>query len=228
MTTYETEGGGTTSLQGGGHKTAEIGVISPVYNPTDWLVSAQRTLKAYVEHFFDPRIWDVRFGFPSDAELQGLMPMDRTIIHFEIDDINNQILGIGKSIVQDDYDQFTHLVKEIEGGMHNISWDIGIWASAKSGGTTSRLLAYQILNDLFYGPSAKDSFRAVTKGLEIREFTGGQFIKEEINDLDVYRVVGISLMTRAMSLRIPQSIPTIEIINIVSELIIRGEIVITE
>lgn len=178
------------------------------YNPGDPFLSLFRALESYLEQYIDQELYTLVAGFPSADDLGNFQPFPKTIIHYDIDDIQNPILGFGSNkILQQFHDDGT--VTEIEARQHVVSWDIGVWASDRSGGITSRLVAYQLLNSLFHGTQVfhlvEDAY-----GFEILSFVGGNFIKEEINDMPIYRVTNMSLTTKIFSSvdQIPLPVPS--------------------
>jgi hypothetical protein len=46
----------------------------------------------------------VRGGFPSNNLLTELLPLGKTLIHFDTDDVNNPIFGFGENVVDNVYD----------------------------------------------------------------------------------------------------------------------------
>lgn len=173
------------------------------YDPENWLISAMRSLGEYVKENVGEEFYNVIFEFPSAETLNYLVPQNRSIIHFEIDDIENKVVGFGDNIFRYNYDAATGTVKPQEGREHFLDLDVGIWSWDKSGGTTSRLRAYQVLTDLFNGARAyRRTFEETTHGdggLEIQSWTGGRFLTEQVNDMLVYRTVDATLRLRVYS-----------------------------
>jgi hypothetical protein len=216
------------------------------YNPELWLETLTRGIQTYAEEGFnnsvlDPlnnavgsEVYDVMMEFPATNEILTKVPLAKTIVHFEIDIIEDIELGFsgnGQTIVQWNYDPGLQQVIPQEGVEHRVNFDVGVWASDRSGGTTARLRAYQNLIRLFQGKLAFDDLREATTrkvsgnfdgALEIFDFTGGRFLSESINDITLYRMVDCNLTIRCFSrtspLRAP--IPTIEEIDQDAELII--------
>lgn len=185
------------------------------YNPEIWLESMTRCLKEYVEEQFDKSVrgqagepvgleaYDVIMEFPGpDLDLK-VMPMKRTIIHFEIDDIQSQVVGFGDNIFRDSYDLATGLLTQQEAQMHHVNWDVGIWASDASGGGTSRLRAKQILSNALGGAFAVNRLRAFSGledgAIEIIRYSGGRFVMDTINDVPIFRMIESTLETRVFS-----------------------------
>jgi hypothetical protein len=209
------------------------------YHAETWFESTLRAIKEYVETGFNnsvmvagqPKglynpttnpggIYEVVMEFPTAESMLNKVPLPRTIIHFEIDDVMDRWLGIGKNYVRNNYDSILHQWNPQEGRNHRIDWDFGIWTSDRAGGTTQRLRAYQILTNLFCGSIAQaklDSAVDVDDGrIEIVNFTGGRFITETLNDILTYRSVDGVLEVRVYS-RTPldpnATAPTIETIE---------------
>jgi hypothetical protein len=213
------------------------------YDPEQWLETSMRILKEYAREEFNravkdddlndigDEIYEIIMEFPESEDILKLMPMAKTIVHFEIDEIDNDILGFGEGHHALNYDSFLRLIEPQEAGVHLIDLDVGIWASTRSGGLTARLRAYQILRMLFHGPLANQELFSRSQGfddkgkseggLEITEFTGGRFIQDRINDVPIFRMIDCTLKIRVFS-RSPifTQIPTIEDITIIPELII--------
>jgi hypothetical protein len=172
------------------------------FDPENWFVSLFRSLEDYVKAKADLDIYDVRGGFPSNNLLTELLPLGKTLIHFDTDDVNNPIFGFGENVVDNVYDDVAGTVLPMEAKMHTVNWDVGIWTSPRSGGTTARMTAYQLLTDLFTGVLAFRDLRD-SRGIEIVSFNGGNFIEEEIDDITVFRVADMTLITRVFSKTTP-------------------------
>jgi hypothetical protein len=202
------------------------------YDPENWLVTLQRTLKEYAATGFQNSVkdnngnpvglnlYEIIFEFPSTVDPLQKVPFEKTLIHFEFDDIVNEELGFGDNIFRTNYDEATDTIRPQEGKMHRVNFDVGIWTSDRAGGTTHRLRAYQVLENLFHGSRARKAlFRASTHGdggIEILQYTGGRFITERVGDVVTYRSVDGQLEVRVFS-RTPmgqpeQAITTAEIL----------------
>lgn len=216
------------------------------YNPEDWLLTLTRGIKDYAElglknsvlnESDEPvgdEVYEVVMEFPTTDEILKLVPLKKTIVHFEIDDIEDRELGFSgnmETVVKWNYDEDLQQVIPQEGVEHRVNFDVGIWSSDRAGGKTQRLRAYQNLIRLFQGKLAHDDLRDATLrtddgefdgALEILDFSGGRFLAEQVNDVTLYRMVNCTLVIRCYSrtspLRTP--IPTIEIIDQEPELII--------
>ena len=86
---------------------------------------------------------------------------------------------------------------------HLLNFDVGIWSSDRAGGLTTRLRAYAVLNNIFLGALAQEAVKRFTSSgdgyLELMEFTGGRFITERVNDVNMYRTVDATLIIRVFS-----------------------------
>jgi len=193
------------------------------FNPEDWLETAVRGLKDYASAGVDAAVqnnvsqdsgldvFEVMMEFPSDEKIITLLPGKKSIIHFELDDIQDHILGFGKNVAKTVYDPINFHVSEQEGRRHILNFDVGIWTWDKSGGTTARFRARQILTNLFTGSQAIVNLREATDGgdgqLELLDFTGGHFTTDQVNDVRVFRQVNTNLQIRVFS-RTPNPVVT--------------------
>lgn len=181
-----------------------------VFNPDDWLLSTTRAIKEYAQSMFNSS-YEIIMEFPSTNAMQKRMPISKTIVHFEIDAIDERPIGFGGVFGNYNYDSGAKVSKLQEAGLHVINFDCGAWASDRSGGTTSRMRVKQILTLLFQGMLAQqrlDDAASVGDGrIEIVNFTGGRFLTDTINDVDVYRLTDCSLDLRVYS-RTPLALAT--------------------
>lgn len=186
-------------------------------DPNEWVTTLFRGLKDYILKNTDADIYNVIGNFPPTELFTNRQPFDKTIIHFEYDDIRNPTFGFGDNVVDSIYDDTAKTVIPIEAKIHIANFDVGIWASERSGGDTARMLAYQKLNDLFTGTLAYRSLRD-SRGIEIVSFDGGNFIQEDIDDITVWRVSGATLVVRVFSRTSPpEPIPYIDYDTITQE-----------
>jgi len=180
------------------------------YDPTAWVTTMQRSLKEYVLAEIDAVIpegglnaFEVVMDYPISAAGSLEADLQKTIIHFEIDDINSIKLGFGSDIVKVEYTPGdvanAATIVESEARCHRVNYDVGVWASDVSGGATSRLVAYEILDKALGGEMARQKCKTVTQGVEITGFTGGKFVIDTLNDVRVFRVVDCSLDVRVYS-----------------------------
>jgi hypothetical protein len=197
------------------------------FNPQLWLETAVRGLKDYAVTGFNDAVLDdlnnptgsdvyeIVMEFPSDELINTLVPGKKTLIHFELDDIRDETLSFGRNIAAQVYDNVNFTLTQREGRRHILNFDVGIWTWDKSGGTTARLRAREVLSNLFTGGLATENLRTATDGgdgqLELLSFAGGHFITEAINEVRVFRMVNANLMIRVFS-RTPSPLvePTVE------------------
>jgi hypothetical protein len=187
------------------------------YDPEMFLESTIRCLKAYLEQQFHVAVddgenyvgldaYEIISEFPATGLELRKMPLHRTIIHFEIDDIQSSLLGMGDNIFAFTYDGATGTIVGRTGEVHVINLDVGIWATDASGGITARLRAKQILQNCLGGSLGIIKLRNFTNGgdgmLEIMGFSGGRFVLDKINDMTVYRMAECTLIIRVYS-RVP-------------------------
>jgi hypothetical protein len=204
--------GATSTLRGG---------IIRGLDAEAWLESLTRVLDAYVNRNSSV-VYDIRFSFPEADERADFIKLPQTIIHFEIDDIDNPKFGMGDNVVDEIFDETGVTVQGIEAVPHVVDIDVGIWASPNSGGTTARLRAYQLLNRLFTGAEAYENL--LREGdIEIINFTGGSFIREKVSDIALFRVVGISLKVRVFERRVRAPVSFIEAVEQEQDLEISGQ-----
>jgi hypothetical protein len=221
-----------------------------VYNPEQFLETVVRTLKEYTEEAFHQsvvddqlnyvgeKVYEVEMEFPATDRISKSVPLEKTLIHFEIDDIEDRIIGLGDQVYNLNFDIQTGLIQPQSAAEHRIDFDVGVWTSDRAGGITSRLRAYQILRNLFFGSVAIEKLRTrsvsydpddggVDGIIDIWSFSGGRFITEVINDINVYRIAGCSLILRVYS-RTPKDIEIQTIDDIVQdpELILEDNLVI--
>lgn len=202
MTNIDKTFGARTSLSGGLYKG---------FNPDVWLESLFRVLKTYVERN-SSEAYEIRFSFPEADERAEFVKIPRTVIHFEIDDIDNPKYGFGDNVVSDLVDDTEMTIVEHEAIPHVVNFDIGIWASPSSGGLTSRMRAYQIIDRLFCGSTAFQKAQAEAD-IEIINFTGGTFAREKVSDVPLFRAMGITLVVRVFERRTKDAIPYIDTIE---------------
>lgn len=168
-------------------------------DPDNWVESLFRIFEGFIKTKLDQDIYDIRFSFPSANDIGVFLPLDKTIIHFEMDNISNPMFGIGRNVVQTDVNADNKTIVEWEAIEHQLNFDVGVWASARSGGITARLRAFQRLSNLFCGSGA--FFDLQKLGIEIMNFSGASFIKEEINEVSVFRITNMTLEMRVYSRR---------------------------
>lgn len=194
------------------------------YDPDNWLVSLFRELKAYVDAEVTTNIYDIQFSYPDISELAQRMPFEKTILAFEVDDIAERPFGMGDNFIDGVENLAGDEVENHEALIFEVNFDVSVWASAPSGGVTSRLEAYQLLADLFSGNGAVDKCRTATGGVEIRSFTRGRFITDKINDQAIFRIVDTTLVVRVYARRVHAPAVLVDEIIYDPELVIDGSV----
>jgi hypothetical protein len=194
--------------------------VTEVYDPENFMLSTSRVLKDYVEAFINTGVFEVIMEFPGAVIDQGLLPLKKTVIHFELDDIDSKPVGLGDGMFADNYNATDETITPQYASVHKLLWDVGIWASDRSGGTTQRARARQMLEFLFGrnngGIERLREFSDNDDGvLEITDFSGGRFLIDtsENDQKALYRMVNCQLEIRVFSrtpLSMASPIPTIE------------------
>ena len=185
------------------------------FNPDLWLETLHRSIKDYVRNEIDNFIlddldapaglqaYDVEMDWPESVDTARDIQLEKTLIHFVADDIDSTKLGFGEDLVNAtellQVAPLPDLVQYHEARMHVVNYDVGIWASDKSGGSSSRLVAFQMLDRIFGGPQARRKFKTDTKGVQVIRFNGGTFITERVNDIRTFRVIDCELVVRVFS-----------------------------
>jgi hypothetical protein len=184
--------------------------MSDQFNPDRWITSMFNALTDFITSEIDGYVvenangnpvglqaFEISMDFPEASDLPQSSEFSKTIIHFAIDNIDNRRLGLGLQAVnaQETSSEITYQ----EGRQHLVNFDIGVWASDKSGGPSSRLQAYEMLDAILATDSARVKCHASTGGIEIRQFNAGRFVTETANDLRVFRIVGAELDVRVFS-----------------------------
>lgn len=185
------------------------------YDPTTPISSAFRALHDYVSvkmpvyasDFADPdlrskRIYDLVMEFPGASVLK-YMPLPRTLIHFALDDMESPRVGFGSESIIDLYDEDTGIIRGYEPTWDVLNFDVGVWATDRSGGVSSRLEAIEYLRELFNSNSARIQLFQETGGVNVTRWSGGRNAQDTINDIDVYRYVGATLEIRLGGLSAP-------------------------
>jgi|SRR5262245_48588600 len=199
--------------------------MTTTYDPEIYLESVTRVIQEYALAGFTraahdvngddvgENLYDIIMEFPGPIlDTVKTVPFEKTLIHFEIDDIQTNLLGFGDNVFAENFDQSSGTIRPQEAKKHEINFDVGIWATDSCGGTTARMRAYQILNELFSGSIATEALRRYSNGgdgpIDILSFSGGRFATERVNDIPVYRTVNSSLVVRCYS---RTRIPTLEL-----------------
>lgn len=185
------------------------------FDPEIFLESTIRCLHEYLvmkfhrsvsdgSQYVGENIYEVIPQFPgADLDLRKV-PLLRTVIHFEIDNITSRPVGIGDNIydwTEDPANPGSMAARYAQ--VHLLNIDIGIWASDASGGVTARSRAKQILQFALGGSEGIIQLRDFSDGgdgaLEIMSFTGGRFIMDKVNDMQIFRMADCTLILRVYS-----------------------------
>lgn len=200
------------------------------FNPDLWIETLHRGIHDYVKSQINSYIlddtdspagleaYDVVMDWPESVTAAQDVQLEKTLIHFVIDDILSEKLGFGNDIVnatetlQDA--PLPDLVHFHQARRHMVNYDVGIWASDQSGGSTSRLVTYQMLDKIFGGEQTRRDFSTATGGVEIVRFNGGTFITERVNDVRLFRVIDCELVLRVFSrVKLEDQVITEEIVQ---------------
>lgn len=182
-----------------------------VFNADKWLTSAFNVLMDAIKDRVDDyvpndvdapaglQVYDVVIDFfPADRESE-FTELEKTIIHLVLDDVQSTRLGLGPQAVAETVVDPTvddaGTVTEQYARAHRMNFDVGIWASDQSGGSSARLEALEMLDKLF-NPDSNIRFG---DGVEIISFNGGRFVTDTLNDIRVFRVIGAELIVRVYS-----------------------------
>lgn len=173
-----------------------------IYDPTDYVSSVSRVIRAYVKDQLlgNPVIddvVDVEMSFPDTRSWTKASPLPRALVHFELDDDPPMVLGFGVPQTQDDQDDDTAIISEP--GYHRLNFDVGIWTSPQSGGTTMRAKLRSALYAIFGPAGARRAFNTATQGLVVGSYGGGGDVLDRVNDLPIYRTAQIELIVVAFS-----------------------------
>jgi hypothetical protein len=170
------------------------------YDPSDYLTSTLRSIQAYVTDQLHGNgeildTVDVEMSFPDTRSWQKPVPLERSLVHFELDDDPEMRLGFGVPTTQEDDGDTTTLS---EPALHQLNFDVGVWTSAQSGGTSKRSQLRQALYAIFGPASARQEFTEQT-GLVVRSYGGGGDVLDRIGDVPVYRTAAITLVISVFS-----------------------------
>lgn len=195
--------------------------LTYTYDPDNWLVSLQRTIKEFLQDALDENLWQIVMDFPESDDLPHLLGEDKILVHLAVDDIENHKLGYGDdviSIVENPPEgpppAPAGTVDESEGHMHIVNFDVGIWAYDKSGGVTLRLETYQMLTSLLHGARAYQTFKDETEGVEILRFNGGRWVTDRVGGTRVFRTVDSELVVRVYSRKL-----TVDAASLIDEIV---------
>lgn len=180
------------------------------YDPDEWLVSLTRSLKSFVEDNVDPLLVNVEMSYPDTRDWTKQTPLDKTLIHFEVDDQAHPVWAFGnpgKEVFTESPDAgvTSGMWRVDEAQKHHVNFDVGVWASAESGGATARMTYHQLLTNLFAVAGAKQFMQDATGGIWVVSFTGGRYATDRINDLPIWRALDITLIAEVFSRHTPET-----------------------
>jgi hypothetical protein len=198
------------------------------YDPENWLVSTVRSLKEYVESQVDPALVSIEMSAPPTETWRKETPLDKTLIHFEIDDKENPLIGFGTPGVEvfipsPDINTLPNTVEFAEAARHRVHFDVGVWASVESGGATARLVYHQLLDNIFVPAGAKLQLKDDTGGLWIVSFTGGRHATDRINDLPIWRAFDMTLIVEVFSRHLNDPLVVADVVDQDQELTISDD-----
>ena len=168
------------------------------YDIDKWLTSSSRALKDYILAAFDVNLVTVELNFP---DTQKLMPLEKTLIHLEQDDMEHPVVGFGIPTVEV-FDDVAGTVLPQDLAVHHVNYDIGVWASRESGGASHRMEVTEVLSSLFAPAAAKQAFREAT-GMSVVSFNGGRNELDRLDDTPVWRMLDMTLVVRVVSRNVP-------------------------
>jgi hypothetical protein len=177
------------------------------FDPDKWITSLHRSLLSYMQTKLPADEFEIVEDYPSAAAMTRRMPLKKTIVHFAMEDPQRMMFGLGDNIVADSKDEDAQEIEGWEARCHEVTFDLGIWASEETGGVTSRMEAREALDYLFHGSTAQQACLAATDGVDVRSISGGRNVIEDINEIVVYRMVDIALIVRVYSRVKATSIP---------------------
>jgi hypothetical protein len=176
------------------------------YDPDNWLVSMTRALASYVEITLNDLDVRVEMSFPDVRLWEKTSPLDKVLIHFEQDDLNDPPMGFGVpglDVFDDVTDPLNPTYIKQEAAWHDVNYDVGVWVSVEQGGPTKRMQTVQALKNMFATAVGRLAFNEAVGGLTVVSFNGGRNNLDRINDVPVWRVMEMSLVLRAISRHIP-------------------------
>jgi hypothetical protein len=166
------------------------------FDPDAWMTSTIRAFEEYIKTGLNQSWYDVRFSYPPADFVRDRVPLAKTLIHFEIEDMPETKLGFGEGVVNQRYDPVAQTVEKWHATPQEVRLSVGIWSSAESGGETTRMEAREDLSKLLSGPVAKGKMMEATDGVELLSFTGGRNLTDTINDSTVWRMVDMEVRLR--------------------------------
>lgn len=172
--------------------------MSTIYDIDNWLVSSTRVLRGYIADALGELV-TVELNFPDTMEL---LPLPKTLVHMEVDDMGHPVVGFGIPTAEV-FNDVTGTVLSQDLAVHEVNYDIGVWASRESGGATHRMEVVQALSALFAPAAAKQAFREAT-GMSVVSFNGGRNELDRLNGTPVWRALDMTLVVRVVSRHVPE------------------------
>lgn len=174
------------------------------YDPDDYLTSTMQSIHTYVGDKLSEVAAlaegvDVEMSFPNRDDWTKETPLQRGLVHFELDDDPAMILGFGVPTVIVDEGPPSDTVVTSEPQVHELNFDVGVWTSKEAGGVPKRAQIRKALFDLFGYPGQRRAFTEATDGLVIKSFGGGSDVLDRVNDLPIYRTTGITMIVSVFS-----------------------------
>lgn len=198
------------------------------YDAVEWLTSATRALEDYVRNALADDDVQIEMSYPNTDTITKETPLDKVLIHFEQDNVDNPVLGFGtpgKEIVDVDAGSWTLY----EAAWHYINFDVGVWVSAEMGGATKRMQMYQRLVTMFGTALGRIDLNETTGGVKVVSFNGGRFALDRVNDLPIWRAMEMTLICQVFSKHVPPQTEVLPIdgVDQAQELTIDGNIPVT-
>lgn len=179
------------------------------YDPDNYLTSSTRQLGAWTADQFNDMpelagVFTLEMSFPDTTRLTRETPLPLLLVHFELDDDPDLVLGFGQP-GEEVYDEDAGTSLLSEATLHRLNFDVGLWASAEAGGATKRMEARQALKRLFGSVTGRTAFNEATEGLQVVSFEGGHDILDRVNDLPIWRTVGATLVIEVFGRITPEA-----------------------
>lgn len=181
------------------------------FAPDLWLESLTRALGAFCEASLDDPDVKVEMSFPNTSVWTKDTPLSQAIVHFEQDDIQTPTLGFGipgDDVIDDTVDPPTVLHREAV--LHLVNFDVGVWVSAEMGGVTKRMELVRKLKTMFSTATGKVAFNEATGGLWPVSFEGGSNQLDRVNDIPLWRALGMTLVVKAFE-RVTPLVPDVQL-----------------
>jgi len=188
-----------------------------VLDATNWLVTTKRAIGEYVQGVLDADsrfagFTSVEMSFPDTSNWTKTTPLDRVIVHFEIDDEQEPTLGFGIPGVGT-FDSLAGTESFAEAVRHLVNFDVGVWVSAEMGGDTKRMEVRQALKDIFATQTGREAFRVATEGVRAVSFDGGSDVLDRVNDVPLWRTHSMTLVVEVYSKHVQQPSVTVPLVS---------------